>query len=59
MAKAKLGSGARFKAGSNKIQKEEGLSKKSADAIMAKAGMKKYGIKKMAQMAATGRRKMA
>lgn len=57
MAKAKLGSGARFKAGEKKIMKKEGLSKKSAGAIMAKAGRAKYGAKKMAKMAAKGRKK--
>ena len=55
--KAKLGSGARFKAGAKKIQEKEGLSKKSAGAIMAKAGRKKYGAKKMAKMSAAGRKK--
>jgi len=57
MAKPKLGSGARFKAGSEKIQKKEGYSKESADAIMANAGRKKYGAKKMSSMAAKGRKK--
>lgn len=57
MAKAKLGSGARFKEGVKKIEKKEGLSKKSASAIMAKAGRAKYGAKKMAKMAAKGKKK--
>jgi hypothetical protein len=57
MTKAKLGSGARFKAGVKKIEKKEGLSKSSAGAIMAAAGRKKYGAKKMASMAAHGRKK--
>ncbi len=57
MTKAKLGTGARFKAGVKKIEKKEGLSKKSAGAIMAKAGRAKYGAKKMAKMAAKGRKK--
>jgi|GEM_PF-5251008 hypothetical protein len=57
MKKAKLGSGARFKAGSEAIQKKEGLSKKSADAVMAVAGRKKYGAKKMANWAAKGKKK--
>lgn len=56
MAKPKLGSGARFKALSNKIQKS-GKSKKSADAISASIGAKKYGQKKMSAMAAKGRKK--
>lgn len=57
--KAKLGSGARFKAGVEKIQKKEGLSKKSAGAIMASAGRKKFGAAKMASMAAAGKKKKA
>lgn len=56
MAKAKLGSGARFKALSKKIQKS-GKSKQSADAIAASIGRKKYGAKKMSAMAAKGRNK--
>jgi len=55
--KAKLGSGARFAAGSAAIQKREGLSKESADAIMAKAGREKYGNKRMASMSAAGRKR--
>jgi hypothetical protein len=57
MRKPKLGSGKRFSEGSKKIQEKEGLSKEAANAIMAKQGMKKYGKKKMAQMAAAGRKK--
>lgn len=57
MKKAKLGSGGRFKAGSEAIQKKEGLSKKGADAVMAVAGRKKYGAKKMANWAAKGKKK--
>jgi len=53
----KLGGGGRFAAGSKAIQKREGLSKASADAIMASAGRAKYGAKKMASMAAAGRRR--
>ena len=56
MAKAKLGSGARFKALSEKIQKE-GQSKAAAQAIAASIGRKKYGNERMAKMAAKGRRK--
>lgn len=56
MAKAKLGSGARFKALSKKIQKS-GKSKSSADAISASIGREKYGNKKMTQMAVKGRKK--
>lgn len=54
--KPKLGSGARFKALSNKIEKS-GKSKESADAIAASIGRKKYGAKKMAKMSAAGRKK--
>ncbi len=54
--KPKLGSGARFKAGADKIEKKEGYSKERADAIMAVAGRKKYGAKRMAKMAAAGRK---
>ena len=55
MSKAKLGSGARFKAVSKSIQKK-GKSKKAADAIAASIGRKKYGTK-MAKMATAGRKK--
>ena len=54
--KAKLGSGKRFAALSKKIQKG-GKSKKAADAIAASIGRKKYGKKKMAKMAAAGKRR--
>ena len=57
MAKPKLGSGARFKALSSSIQKREGYSKERADAIAASAGRAKYGAKKMASLAAAGRKK--
>jgi len=57
--KAKLGSGKRFAAGSKAIQKKEGLSKASADAIMAKAGREKYGKAKFQGLAAAGRRRAA
>jgi len=53
MAKPKLGSGARFKAIAKK------LSGKVEDpkAVAAAIGRKKYGAKKMAKMAAKGRKK--
>lgn len=57
--KPKLGSGKRFAAGSAAIQKREGLSNASADAIMAKAGRNKYGAQKMASMASAGRKRAA
>ena len=46
----------RFKKLSKKIQKS-GKSKKSADAIAASIGRKKYWAKKFAKMATAGRRK--
>ena len=52
--KAKLGSGARFKALTNKLQKK-GI--RNPKALAAYIGRKKYGNKKMAKMAAAGRRK--
>ncbi len=53
----KLGGGGRFAKGSAAIQKREGLSKASADAIMASAGRAKYGAKRMAGWAAKGRKR--
>lgn len=53
--KPKLGSGERFKKLSQKIQKE-GYDKQQAKAIAASVGRKKYGAKKMASMAAKGRK---
>jgi hypothetical protein len=53
--KPKLGSGARFAALSKSIQ-GKGKSKKSANAIAASIGRKKYGAKKMGAMAAKGRK---
>lgn len=55
-SKAKLGSGGRFKALTNKLQ-SEGKSAGAAKAIAASIGRKKYGAKKMASMAAKGRKK--
>lgn len=46
--KPKLGSGGRFKALSKKV---------GSDALAAYIGRKKYGAKKMAKMAAAGRRR--
>lgn len=54
MAKAKLGSGARFKA------VEASARKSGADdpaAVAAAVGRKKYGSKKMAQLSAKGRKR--
>ena len=52
--KAKLGSGARFKA----VEKAAAKSgAKNPAAVAAAVGMKKYGKEKMAKMAAAGRRR--
>lgn len=56
MAKAKLGSGARFKAVASKIEKS-GKSKEAAQAIAASIGRKKYDNAKMNKMAQAGRKK--
>jgi len=52
--KAKLGSGARFKA-VERSAKASGA--RNPAAVAAAAGRKKYGAAKMAKMAAAGRRK--
>ena len=52
---AKLGSGKRF-GGLMRSVESEGYSKKSAGAIAASIGRKKYGNKKMSYMAAKGRK---
>lgn len=54
MAKPKLGSGARFKAVERAAAKS---GAKNPAAVAAMAGMKKYGKKKMAAMAAKGRKR--
>lgn len=56
MAKAKLGSGARFKALEKKGEKE-GYSKEGAAAMAASVGRKKYGEKKMTKMAVAGKKR--
>jgi hypothetical protein len=63
MAKAKLGSGARFAGIANKVSEsyqKKGVSAAKAKAIgsavAAKAGMDKYGQKKMTQMAVKGKK---
>lgn len=53
--KAKLGSGARFKALTQKVQ-SQGYSKASARAVAAAVGRAKYGKKKFQAMAAKGRK---
>lgn len=42
---------------SSKIQKKQGLTKESADAITASIGRNKYGKEKFAKMAAAGKKK--
>ena len=55
MAKAKLGSGARFKA----VEKSAAASgAKNPAAVAAMAGMAKYGKKKMESMAQAGKRRV-
>ena len=53
MAKAKLGSGASFKAIEEKAKKS---GAKNPAAVAAAAGDKKYGVKKMAKLAAKGKK---
>jgi hypothetical protein len=54
MKKAKLGSGKRFSKLEKSVEKE-GYSEKSAKAIAASVGRKKYGDKKMQTMAKVGK----
>ena len=54
MAKAKLGSGARFKALEGKLSKRPGVT--NPGALAAYIGREKYGAKKMSSMAAKGRK---
>ncbi len=56
--KAKLGSGGRFKALKEKLQKQ-GKSAESAKAIAASIGRKKLGNAKMSALAAAGRKRHA
>lgn len=62
--KAKLGSGAKFKAMSEGVAMgymKKGMGKEKAiaigKAVAAKAGIKKYGQKKMTQMAVKGKKR--
>lgn len=57
MAKAKLGSGGRFKALAKSIEKKSGYSEDRAKSVAASIGRKKYGAKKMGKMAAAGRKR--
>jgi xanthine/CO dehydrogenase XdhC/CoxF family maturation factor len=54
--KPKLGSGERFKQLTQKLERQ-GNSPESAKRIAASIGIKKYGAKRMAEMAAKGRKK--
>lgn len=54
MAKAKLGTGARFKALKKKLGKK---GARSPGALAAWIGRRKYGKAKMAKLSARGRRK--
>lgn len=57
MAKAKLGSGARFKALKSKLAGKKGVY--NPEGLATFIGRKKYGAKKMAKMSAAGRRRKA
>ena len=50
----KLGAGGRFKAIAEKARKS---GAKAPNAVAASVGIKKYGAKRMAQMAAAGRKR--
>ena len=54
MAKARLGSGARFKALKKKVAKQ---GVRDPGAVAAAIGRKKYGAKKMAKLSAAGRKR--
>jgi len=54
--KPRLGTGGRFKQLVAKLKKK-GMSSKSAQALAAYIGRKKYGAKRMAGWAAKGRKK--
>jgi hypothetical protein len=54
MAKAELGSGARFKKIAAKAKKS---GAKNPEAVAAAAGMKKYGKTRMEKMAQAGKKK--
>lgn len=57
MAKSmRLGGGGRFAKGKSALMRK-GYSAKRASGIMAAAGRKKYGAKRMAKMAARGRKR--
>lgn len=55
MAKARVGSGARFRALKSNLAKRKGV--KNPGALAASIGRKKYGKKRMAKMSAAGRKR--
>lgn len=55
--KPKLGTGKRFSGLAESIEKREGYSPARAEAAAASIGMKKYGKKRMAKLAAKGRKR--
>lgn len=55
MAKAKLGSGGRFRALKSKLSRRKGV--RNPGALAAYIGRKKYGAKRMASMSAKGRKR--
>ena len=55
MAKAKLGSGARFAELKNRLSHKEGIT--NPGAVAASIGRKKYGAEKFQKLAARGRKK--
>jgi hypothetical protein len=57
MSKAKLGSGKRFAAVTDSIEKREGLSSDHAKAVAAAIGREKYGKKKFEELAEKGKRR--
>lgn len=52
-----LGDGTAFAAGKSAIMKKEGYNAKRAAAIMASAGVRKYGQKRMSRWAKAGKAK--
>lgn len=53
---SKVGDGSRFKSFVKKVE-SQGQSPKTAAAIAASAGRKKYGTKRFSKMAAAGKKK--
>lgn len=57
MAKAKLGSGSRFKALQKKVEQKSGYSAQQAAGVAAMVGRKKYGVEHFQKLAAAGKKK--